>query len=88
MFGMGTGELNVKQLSADGSSSSRIWSESGDMGNQWKRGLVTIAFDVPFKVSHNKFLSSDKVSFRDNHIIFLLNARKESSLFYGFYKLM
>ena len=51
MFGMGTGDLNVMQLSADGSSGATVWSETGDKGDQWKEGTVTISFDSPFRVS-------------------------------------
>jgi len=51
MFGTGTGDLNVMLLSADGSSGTRVWGETGDGGNEWKNGKVTIVFDTPFRVS-------------------------------------
>ena len=53
MFGMGTGDLNVMLLAADGSSGTRVWGETGDSGNEWEKAEVTIVFDTPFRVSIN-----------------------------------
>ena len=54
MFGVGTGDLNVVLLSADGSSGKRVWGESGDRGNKWKKGKVTIAFHTSFRVKQTR----------------------------------
>lgn len=51
MYGMGTGDLSVLLVSNDRSTSTRIWLENGDQGNQWKSAKVTISSDITFRVS-------------------------------------
>ena len=50
MYGVGTGDLSVLLVSNDRSSSSQIWFETGNNGNQWKNAKVTITSDFSFRV--------------------------------------
>nr|XP_026692074.1 uncharacterized protein LOC104266090 isoform X2 [Ciona intestinalis] len=59
MFGVGTGDLNVLFEPLDGSASTKIWEESGNHGNQWKRGRATIRGDSPFRVIFEAVRGSD-----------------------------
>lgn len=49
MRGTGMGSLNVRIQDSDGDR--QVWSVSGDKGDQWQLGQVTIASPSAYKVS-------------------------------------
>lgn len=54
MFGVDVGTLRI--LLASSSSSERVvWRLTGDAGNAWFRGAVTLAEPQPFRVRHGSW---------------------------------
>ena len=53
MFGSGIGELNV-YVNQGSKDMKKIWSLSGDAGNNWYMGQAPISSIQPYKVSKNK----------------------------------
>ena len=53
MFGSGIGELNV-YVNQGSNDMKKIWSLSGDAGNNWYMGQAPISSIQPYKVSRNK----------------------------------
>ena len=53
MFGSGIGELNV-YVSQGSKDMKKIWSLSGDAGNNWYMGQAPISSIQPYKVSWTK----------------------------------
>ena len=49
MFGPGVGTLRVLRLS-NGNAPEELWRLSGQAGEQWHQGLVTVTSNVTFKV--------------------------------------
>ena len=50
MFGSGIGELNV-YIKSGSSEMKKIWSLSGDAGNNWYMGQAPISSVQPYKVT-------------------------------------
>ncbi|XP_064619815.1 MAM and LDL-receptor class A domain-containing protein 1-like isoform X2 [Lineus longissimus] len=50
MYGSHMGTLNVYTRSAQNTTSSSLWTRGNNLGNRWRRGLVTINQTSPFKV--------------------------------------
>ena len=53
MFGSGIGELNV-YVNQGSNDMKKIWSLSGDAGNNWYMGQAPISSIQPYKVSKSK----------------------------------
>ena len=53
MFGSGIGELNV-YVNQGSKDMKKIWSLSGDAGNNWYMGQAPISSIQPYKVSKSK----------------------------------
>ena len=53
MFGSGIGELNV-YVNQGSKDMKKIWSLSGDAGNNWYMGQAPISSIQPYKVSWTK----------------------------------
>ena len=53
MFGSGIGELNV-YVNQGSKDMKKIWSLSGDAGNNWYMGQAPISSIQPYKVSKNQ----------------------------------
>lgn len=51
MEGSAVGELNVYRQTLDNSTQSvQLWARSGDQGNHWRHGRLTLNSRVPFQV--------------------------------------
>lgn len=72
MFGSGIGELNV-YVNQGSKDMKKIWSLSGDAGNNWYMGQAPISSIQPYKVSKNKMAIIKAKIYIGNHLNILLN---------------
>jgi len=51
MFGVGIGDLVVYLQPVGSNVQVKVWSETGNQGNQWKRARIDLRNESPFQVS-------------------------------------